>query len=123
MKIPRIATRPKLKDLIALFNKIPSLPFQPEEEEILQQIIDNAQNFRNKIAQYCNPLLSTEAEVETQRFFLRKLEGAEILLTHETNFFRQNLHKWCPVAPEAPPMLQVSLSTRKPLYEAREDAR
>ncbi|KAL9471033.1 hypothetical protein ACSS6W_008974 [Trichoderma asperelloides] len=114
MKIPRDAARPKLEDLTALADEIPGLPFQPEEEEVLRQIIDNAQNFRDKIAQYCNPLLSTEAEAETQRFFLRKLEGAEILLSYETNFFRQELHKWCPVAPEAPPILQVSLSTRKP---------
>ncbi|KAJ4863685.1 PLU-1-like protein domain-containing protein [Trichoderma breve] len=114
MKIPRDASRPKLEDLTSLADEIPSLPFQPEEEEVLRQIIDNAQNFRDKIAQYCNPLLSTEAEAETQRFFLRKLEGAEILLSYETNFFRQELHKWCPVAPEPPPILQVSLSTRKP---------
>jgi histone demethylase JARID1 len=52
--------------------------------------------------------------VETQRFYLRKLEGAEVLLSYETNFFRQELHKWCPVASEAPPILEVSLSTRKP---------
>jgi histone demethylase JARID1 len=114
MKIPRDASRPKLEDLTSLADEIQGLPFQPEEEEVLRQIIDNAQNFRDKIAQYCNPLLSTEAEAETQRFFLRKLEGAEILLSYETNFFRQELHKWCPVAPEAPPILQVSLSTRKP---------
>ncbi|EHK20007.1 uncharacterized protein TRIVIDRAFT_47924 [Trichoderma virens Gv29-8] len=114
MKIPRDASRPKLEDLISLADEIPGLPFQPEEEEVLRSIIDNAQNFRDKIAQYCNPLLSTEAEAETQRFFLRKLEGAEILLSYETNFFRQELHKWCPVAPEPPPILQVSLSTRKP---------
>lgn len=114
MKIPRDASRPKLEDLTSLADEIPGLPFQPEEEEVLRAIIDNAQNFRDKIAQYCNPLLSTDAEAETQRFFLRKLEGAEILLSYETNFFRQELHKWCPVASEAPPILQVSLSTRKP---------
>ncbi|KOS17223.1 Lysine-specific demethylase lid [Escovopsis weberi] len=114
MKIPRDAARPKLEDLVSLADEITSLPFQPEEEEILRRIIDNAHTFRESIAQYCNPLLSTEAEAETQRFFLRKLEGAEVLLSYETNFFRQELHKWCPVASEAPPILQVSLSTRKP---------
>ncbi|KAF4970420.1 hypothetical protein FZEAL_10044 [Fusarium zealandicum] len=114
MKIPRDASRPKLEDLIAIADEIPSLPFQPEEEEVLRNIIDNAQNFRAHIARYCNPLLSTEAEAETQRFYLRKIEGAEVLLAYETNFFRQELHKYCPVAPEAPPILEVSLSTRKP---------
>jgi histone demethylase JARID1 len=114
MKIPRDASRPKLEDLISLADEIVTLPFQPEEEDVLRSIIDNAQTFRDHISRYCNPLLSTEAEAETQRFYLRKLEGAEVLLSFETNFFRQELHKWCPVAPEAPPILEVSLSTRKP---------
>lgn len=99
---------------MALAEEILGLPFQPDEEEILARIIENAQTFRDHIARYCNPLLSTEAEAETQRFYLRKLEGAEVLLAFETNFFRQELHKWCPVAPQAPPILEVSLSTRKP---------
>ncbi|KAM0343021.1 hypothetical protein ACHAPU_008922 [Fusarium lateritium] len=114
MKIPRDASRPKLEELLSLAEEMTTLPFQPEEEEILSKIIDNAQNFRHHIARYCNPLLSTKAEEETQRFYLRKIEGAEVLLTHETNFFRQELHKWCPVAPEAPPIQEQSRSTRKP---------
>jgi histone demethylase JARID1 len=114
MKIPRDASRPKLEDLISLAEEISTLPFQPEEEDVLRSIIDNSQTFRDHISRYCNPLLSTEAEAETQRFYLRKLEGAEVLLSFETNFFRQELHKWCPVAPEPPPILEVSLSTRKP---------
>lgn len=114
MKIPRDAARPKLEDLTALVDEIPTLPFQPEEEDILNCIIDNAQTFRNHMTQYSNPLVSTKAEAETQRFYLRKLEGAEVLLAYETNFFRQELHKFFPVAPNAPPISEVSLSTRKP---------
>ena len=59
-------------------------------------------------------MMSTPSEAETQRFYLRKIEGAEILLAPETNFFRHELHKWCPVAPEPPPVLDQSKSTRKP---------
>ena len=114
IKIPRDAARPKLEDLIALADEIMTLPFQPEEEKLLCWAIDIAQNFRDHINGLCNPLLSTLAEIETQRFYLRKLEGAEILLAYETNFFRQELHKWCPVAPVPPPILEISLSTRKP---------
>lgn len=114
MKIPRDASRPKLEDLIALVDEISGLPFQPEEEDPLRAIINNAQAFRDHIVQFCNPLSSTEAQAETQRFYLRKIEGAEVLLAYETNFFRQELHKWCPVAPHPPPFLEVSLSTRKP---------
>ncbi|KAL2130053.1 hypothetical protein VTI74DRAFT_6947 [Chaetomium olivicolor] len=114
VKIPRDAARPKLEDLITWQEEIPNLPFQPEEEEVLKNIIDNATEFRNHIASYCNPILATASEAETQRFYLRKIEGAEILLAYETNFFRQELHKWSPVAPEPPPVLEVSKSTRKP---------
>ncbi|RBQ92078.1 hypothetical protein VDGD_09307 [Verticillium dahliae] len=114
LKVPRDAARPKLEDLLAWSDKISNLPFQPEEEEVLQQIIDNAQEFRNHVAGICNPLVSTKSEADTQRFYLRKIEGAEILLAYETNFFRQELHKWCPVAPNPPPVLEVSKSTRKP---------
>ncbi|KAH9909715.1 PLU-1-domain-containing protein [Xylariomycetidae sp. FL2044] len=114
VKIPRDAARPKLEDLIVWQEEMRNLPFQPEEEEVLRKIIDNAQEFRSHIAPYCNPVLATGAEVDTQRFHLRKIEGAEILLSMETNFFRQELHKWSPVAPEPPPILEVSKSTRKP---------
>lgn len=75
----------------------------------------NALEFKNHVAPYCNPIMpGTADEAVTQRFFLRKIEGAEILLSYETNFFRQELHKWQPVAPEPPPILDSSKSTRKP---------
>ncbi|CAI4214758.1 unnamed protein product [Parascedosporium putredinis] len=77
VRIPRDAARPKLEDLMVWFDEIPNLPFQPEEEEVLQKIIDNAQAFRDHIRPYINPVLSSQAEAETQRFYLRKLEGSE----------------------------------------------
>ncbi|KAH8890192.1 PLU-1-domain-containing protein [Thozetella sp. PMI_491] len=113
VKIPRDAARPKLEELQLWHEEIRDLPFQPDEEEVLSKIIDNAMEFRNFVASYCNPVLSTASEAETQRFYLRKIEGAEILLAFETNFFRQELHKWNPVAPEPPPVLDSSKSTRK----------
>ena len=93
-KIPRDAARPELKDLQIWQDKIPTLPFQPEEEETLDSIIDHSTKFREYIAQYINPNLLSSEKLITQRFYLRKLEGAEILLSDETNFFRQELHKW-----------------------------
>ncbi len=114
VKIPRDAARPKLEDLQAWQDEIATLPFQPEEEAILDKIINNAQDFRNHVAPFCNPIMATSEEAEVQRFYLRKIEGAEILLSYETNYFRQELHKWAPVAPDAPPVLEVSKSTRKP---------
>lgn len=92
------------------------MPFQPDEEECLSSIIDTAQDFRNFVRPYVNPdnFVNTHEEVPTQRFYLRKIEGADILLTHETNFLRQELYRFVPIAPEPPPILEASLSTRKP---------
>ena len=58
--------------------------------------------------------MATSEEAETQRFYLRKIEGAEVLLVNETNYFRKQLHIWSPVADEPPPVIEGSKSTRKP---------
>jgi hypothetical protein len=113
VRIPRDKARPKLEDLQAWQEEIPSLPFQPDEEAILTKLIDNALEFRNLVSPFCNPV-TTADECETQLFYLRKIEGAQILLVSERNFFRQELHKWSPVAPEPPPILDTSKSTHKP---------
>ncbi|KAG8529779.1 uncharacterized protein KY384_005260 [Bacidia gigantensis] len=114
VKIPRDAARPKLEDLTQWQEEIPDLPFQPEEEGILDEIVNVAQAFRDFLRPHINPMMTIPSEVTTQRFYLRKIEGAEILLSFETNFFRQEVHKWAPVAKEPPPVLEQSLSTRKP---------
>ncbi|KIW07093.1 hypothetical protein, variant [Verruconis gallopava] len=114
VKIPRDAARPKLEDLQAWQDEIETLPFQPEEEETLENIIDKAAEFRAKLVSIINPIMSTPDDLPVQRFYLRKIEGADVLLADETNFLRQELHKWAPVAPEPPPLISVSLSTRKP---------
>ena len=66
------------------------------------------------MASIINPIMSTPDDLPVQRFYLRKIEGADVLLADETNFLRQELHKWAPVAPTPPPLVEVSLSTRKP---------
>jgi histone demethylase JARID1 len=114
VKIPRDAARPKLEELQAWQDEIPNLPFQPEEEDILNHLIELAQEFRNHIAYLINPISTTPDDLSVQRFYLRKIEGADVLLVQETNFLRQEMHKWAPVAPEPPKLIEVSLSTRKP---------
>ncbi|KAL9100622.1 MAG: hypothetical protein Q9163_004023 [Psora crenata] len=114
VKIPRDAARPKLEALIQWQDEISNLPFQPEEEAVLEDIVSTAQAFRDFLRPHINPMMTNPEEVTTQRFYLRKIEGAEILLGFETNFFRQEVHKWAPVTKEAPPVLEESLSTRKP---------
>lgn len=113
-KIPRDAARPKLEDLQDWQAEIPNLPFQPDEEEVLESIVSQATAFRDFLQGFSNAACTTTEEVPTLIFYLRKIEGAEVLLAYETNFFRQEIHKWAPVAPEPPPILEQSLSTRKP---------
>lgn len=113
-KIPRDAARPKLEDLQEWQGEVPSLPFQPDEERILEHIVSQATAFRDFLQSFTNAACTTTEEVPTLIFYLRKIEGAEVLLAYETNFFRQEIHKWAPVAPEPPPILEQSLSTRKP---------
>lgn len=114
MKIPRDAARPKLEDLQAWQEELEGLPFQPEEEHTLNNIVEHAASFRDFMRPYVNPVMASPEEVTTLRFHLRKIEGADILLAYETNYLRQELHKWAPVAPDPPPVLEQSLSTRKP---------
>ena len=116
VKIPRDAARPKIEDLQAWLDELQDLPFQPEEEHLLRSIVDTAIRFREFLSQYThgNQLCRTSEEMPEMLFYLRKLEGAEVLLAHETNIFRQELHKWQPVADQPPPILDHSLSTRKP---------
>ncbi|KAL5338102.1 PLU-1-like protein-domain-containing protein [Aspergillus crustosus] len=113
-KIPRDAARPKLEDLQEWHAEIAGLPFQPDEEAILDNILNQATSFRDFLQSFTNAACTTTEEVPTLIFYLRKIEGAEVLLAYETNLFRQEIHKWQPVAPEPPPILEQSLSTRKP---------
>jgi histone demethylase JARID1 len=114
LKIPRDAARPRLEDLQFWQEDIPMLPFQPDEEEVLASIIDTAVKFREYIQNIIAPIISTPDDLTNQRFYLRKVEGADVLLVDETNYLRQQLHRWAPVAPEPPKGIEVSLSTRKP---------
>jgi hypothetical protein len=114
LKIPRDAARPRLEELQMWQEDIPQLPFQPEEEEVLASIIDTAVKFRDYIQHIICPIISTPDDLTNQRFYLRKIEGADVLLVNETNYLRAQVHKWAPVAPEPPKGIEVSLSTRKP---------
>ena len=114
VKIPRDAARPKLEELMAWQDEIADLPFHPEEEPVIDEIVTTAQAFREFLRPHINPMMTNPSEVTTQRFYLRKIEGAELLLTEETNFLRQEVHKWAPVADVPPPIMEVSKSTRKP---------
>ncbi|CAI7613090.1 unnamed protein product [Penicillium pancosmium] len=105
-KIPRGrgTARPRLEDLLDWQAEMASLRFQPDEKEVLEEIISQATAFRDFLSGFTNATCTTK-EVPKLIFYLRKIEGAEVFLGYETNFFRQEVHKLAPVAPEPPPIL------------------
>ncbi|CCG84149.1 protein of unknown function [Taphrina deformans PYCC 5710] len=113
--IPRPNNRPKLEEMEELERDAHNLPLRTPELEKLSLITATAHRFKERVM----PLLSTyltltSAELPTLKFYLRKLEGAEILLATETNFFRAKIHDICPIAPTPPPKIDESKSTKKP---------
>ncbi|KAK9238734.1 PLU-1-like protein-domain-containing protein [Lipomyces kononenkoae] len=115
ISIYRDCDRPKLEDLELWEHDASTLPICPEELKILHSITVTARKFRNFLEQFISPAPdSPPVDVNTMRFYLRKLEGGDVLLLKETNFFRAETHRLAPVAPDPPPMTEASLSTRKP---------
>lgn len=116
VEIPRDALRPKFEDLVGWQAEIYQLPFQPEESDVLEQIINTARTFRDFMRRYVNSISPRDLpyKVATQRFYLRKIEGAQVLLAYETNFFRQELKKWAFVGPTPPPVFDQSHAARTP---------
>jgi histone demethylase JARID1 len=115
IQIPRPSHRPKLEDMQELERDARLLPFQVSELDKLQVITATAQKFRERLQPFLAAyLVLTSAELPTLRFYLRKLEGAEVLLHAETNFFRRKIHEFHPIAPTPPPTIAESKSTKKP---------
>ena len=114
-KIPRDADRPKLEEMIDIQHDIPFLPFRPEEEDTINDIVETAQAFRDHLLPFLqSSAVLTLEETPQIRFFLRKIEGADVLLAEETNFFKTELHRLYPIASTSPKQMEISKSTRKP---------
>ncbi|KAL2315252.1 Multi-copy suppressor-Chk1 [Schizosaccharomyces pombe] len=115
VEVPRHSHRPPLIELQKMVDDIPTLPFQPIEIELLKRVVKQAEEFKNKMqSEVCDPTQLSEKDVPLLQFYLRKLEGSEILFTEELNVFRQKLHEFMPVAPQPPPFIGESRSNRKP---------
>lgn len=114
-EIPRPSNRPLLEEMQALERDAMQLPFVVAEVEKIHAINATAQTFRERLKPFFSTYISlTSAELSTLKFYLRKLEGGEILLANETNHFRAKVHELYPIAPTAPPVVSESKSTRKP---------
>ncbi|KAJ8101507.1 PLU-1-like protein-domain-containing protein [Lipomyces tetrasporus] len=121
IRIYRDSDRPKLEDLEQWEQDSFTLPLCPDELNTLHSINVTARKFRNYLQQDVIPAsISAPTDANTMRFYLRKLEGGDILLANETNYFRAETHNLAPVAPDPPPMIETSLSFRKPRATKKE---
>jgi hypothetical protein len=113
VEIPRASHRPSLEDLILLANEAEQLPLRPTQLPTLRTIVKQGVDFRSFVG---NTLSNWPPEnpLDVARFYLRKIEGAEILLRQETNFFRSQVHLLDPLSSESPVVVEESKSTRKP---------
>lgn len=101
--IQRDAPRAVLEDLEQWYQQAKELPLLPEELQLLEDAIDRAGKFRGFLRTI---LAQPLTDIRVARFYLRKLEGAEIMLLSELNTLRSEAHRLQPVAPQAPPLLE-----------------
>ena len=124
-QIPRTNTRPTIVELTDWIQNAESLPFRPGEVQLVQRIIAQMEAWRATL----QPTLQADQlpSLDTCRFYLRKIEGAEVFLPVEYNFFRRAMHRLAPVSTTPPPpaaetrVLTKKTRTRKYQTENAQD--
>ncbi|ODQ65543.1 PLU-1-domain-containing protein [Nadsonia fulvescens var. elongata DSM 6958] len=119
--------RPPLEDLISWEEMAHELMLCPDELFAIQGVIKDAVEFRTYLdrimADYNRRQLTAKtsddientkrAELARLRHYLRKIEGADILLVQETNQLRLMVHQLDPIAPIPPKAVYVMQPIRK----------
>jgi hypothetical protein len=110
-EIPRSSARPTLSQLKEWVDLAASLSFLPEELQTINKIIAVADAWVASI----QPLLQTGhiRSISKCRFYLRKIEGAEVFLPNEYNFFRRAAHQLAPLTSTPPPVIEESKTLKK----------
>jgi hypothetical protein len=119
--IPRTATRPVLTELKEWIHTADQLAFRPVEVKVVQSIVGRAEAWVASL----QPMMHSEhfPSVDVCQFYLRKIEGAEVFLAGEFNYFRKALHALAPVSGTPPPsasetrVLVKKARPRKPKME------
>ncbi|KAK9457741.1 PLU-1-like protein-domain-containing protein [Dipodascopsis uninucleata] len=114
IQLPRDAVRPLLDNLVNWEVEGKNLPLRAEELDLIHSINDTAMKFK----EFMRPLLAHRGnfvlgDVYYLKFFLRKLEGADICLAEEINFLRSEIHRLSPLTSEPPPRVEDILICRK----------
>lgn len=111
-EISRTSTRPNLIELKEWVAAAETLPFCPDELVIVRKIIALADAWVASI----EPVLQNKelSSLSNCRFYLRKIEGAEVFLPAHYNFFRQTAHALAPMTVTPPPLAAESRVIKKP---------
>lgn len=115
IEIPREYNSPKIEDLENMIEEGSFLELAPDELYLVKSIYNDAYEFRK----YLRRVLKWEdgeiIETDTNKlkFYLRKLEGASVLLSDEYNKLRQLIYKLDPICDTAPPIVESSNKTKK----------
>lgn len=114
--ITREAQRPRVEDLERWLNQAENLPLLPDEVSSLKNIVKKAREFRSALLPLLKGRIFDHTSLPEARFYLRKLEGAEVLLVDELNMLRREIHRLHPIAASPPPPADTpkTLVHRKP---------
>jgi hypothetical protein len=110
-EIPRTSTRPSLTELREWVTAAETLPFCPDELPIVRKNIALAETWVASI----EPIVQKKdpCSLSKCRFYLRKIEGAEVFLPFQYNFFRQTAHALAPLTSTPPPLVAESRVVKK----------
>ena len=112
-EIPRTAARPSLTELKEWSEQAETLPFRPDEVTIVNRIVALAETWIGSIRPILLGLQSPS--LDACRLYLRKMEGAEVFLPTEYNFFRKTAHAIAPISATPPPLVsERSTGSKKP---------
>ena len=111
-EIPRSSTRPSLPELKDWVQAAETLPFRPDELSIVSKNVALAEAWVASI----QPIIQSgqTLSIEKCRFYLRKIEGAEVFLPNEYNLFRRAAHSLAPLTSTPPPLVAESKAVKKP---------
>jgi [histone H3]-trimethyl-L-lysine4 demethylase len=112
-EIPRASTRPSLSELRELVKASESLPFYPDELSTISKIVESAARWVADLQGLIRGTNSPTSSIHLCRFYLRKTEGAEVLLPDEYNMFRRSAHDLAPMSSTPPPIV-TAITIKKP---------
>jgi hypothetical protein len=112
-EIPRSASRPSLKELKEWVKSADDLPFLPDELAVVKKIIEGAEAWISSIQPFIRGEPPATHSLSKCRFYLRKLEGAEIFLPREYNLFRRAAHTLSGLTTSPPPLIPESRLIKK----------